>query len=42
VDANWDIDDGTGTGTPNWKGSASGSALRYLQAPIRRRQRDLR
>lgn len=30
---NWDVDDGTGTGTPNWRGSLSGSPLRYLQGP---------
>jgi autotransporter-associated beta strand protein len=27
----WDIDNGTGTGTANWKGPVSGNALRYLQ-----------
>lgn len=29
---NWDIDNGTGTGTLNWRGSASNTALRYLQS----------
>src|SRR4030095_3472635 len=27
----WDIDNGTGTGTANWKGPVSNNALRYLQ-----------
>jgi autotransporter-associated beta strand protein len=27
----WDIDDGTGTGTANWRGSFSGDPTRYLQ-----------
>lgn len=31
VNANWDIDDGTGTGTANWKGVFSGTATRYIQ-----------
>lgn len=28
---NWDIDNGTGTGTANWRGSLTSSATRYLQ-----------
>ena len=31
LSAAWDIDDGTGTGTANWKGPVSAGALRYLQ-----------
>ena len=31
VNANWDIDDGTGSGTANWKGSFTGNSMRYLQ-----------
>lgn len=31
VDENWDVDDGTGTGTPNWKLAVNGGTTRYLQ-----------
>jgi autotransporter-associated beta strand protein len=31
INTNWDIDNGTGTGTANWRGSLSGAATRYLQ-----------
>lgn len=31
VDSNWDIDDGTGSGTQNWKEATSGLVTRYLQ-----------
>lgn len=31
VDANWDLNDGTGTGTANWKELLSGNGTRYLQ-----------
>lgn len=33
VNANWDIDNGTGTGTPNWREVISGNVTRYLQVP---------
>lgn len=32
-DANWDADDGTGTGTANWREFNSGLVTRYLQGP---------
>ena len=31
VSGNWDIDNGTGTGTTNWREVASGTATRYLE-----------
>jgi autotransporter-associated beta strand protein len=31
ISANWDIDDGTGTGTANWRGFFTNTATRYLQ-----------
>jgi autotransporter-associated beta strand protein len=34
VSSTWDIDDGTGTGTANWKGALSGSALKYQQTAL--------
>jgi autotransporter-associated beta strand protein len=34
VNANWDVDDGTGTGTANWKGAFSGTSTRYLQGSL--------
>jgi autotransporter-associated beta strand protein len=34
INANWDIDDGTGTGTANWKGAFSGTGTRYLQGSL--------
>jgi autotransporter-associated beta strand protein len=33
LSAVWDFDNGTGTGTPNFKGNFSNSALRYVQSP---------
>jgi autotransporter-associated beta strand protein len=33
VSTNWDIDDGSGTGTANWRGLFTGNPLRYLQSP---------
>jgi len=34
INANWDIDDGTGTGTANWKGAFVGTSTRYLQGSL--------
>jgi autotransporter-associated beta strand protein len=31
ISTNWDIDDGTGTGTANWRGFFTNTATRYLQ-----------
>ena len=31
VNGDWDIDDGTGTGTANWREAISGNVTRYLQ-----------
>ena len=33
VSTNWDIDDGSGNGTANWRGALTGAATRYLQGP---------
>lgn len=34
IDSNWDLDDGTGTGTQNWKELNSGLVTKYLQGPV--------
>lgn len=36
VDANWDLNDGTGTGTANWRERNSGSLTHYFQTPTGR------
>ena len=38
ISANWDIDNGTGTGTQNWRETTSGLVTRYVESPTMRDQ----